>query len=274
MSQATLIIVGGPTASGKTKLAIDLAKHFNTEIISADSRQCYKEMNVGTAKPSEEEQAQVKHHFIDELSVTEEVNAGVFCNYAQQKINELSKSKSHIVVTGGTGLYIKALLEGLDDLPAIPDDFRNALKLEYINKGLVFYTEELKQKDPIHYSNVDLNNPSRVLRAIELIRYTGQPYSTLINKKEANKKYQSVNLCINLPRETLYERINQRVDTMMANGLLREVESLKPYRNQSSLHTVGYSELFDFFDGKITLEKAIDLIKQHSRNYEIGRAHV
>ena len=153
------------------------------------------------------------------------------------------------------------------DLPAIPDDFRNALKLEYINKGLVFYAEELKQKDPIHYSNVDLNNPSRVLRAIELIRYTGQPYSTLINKKEANKKYQSVNLCINLPRETLYERINQRVDTMMANGLLREVESLKPYRNQSSLHTVGYSELFDFFDGKITLEKAIDLIKQHSRNY-------
>ncbi|MFM2156640.1 MAG: tRNA ((37)-N6)-dimethylallyltransferase MiaA [Bacteroidota bacterium] len=267
MSQPTLIIVGGPTASGKTALAIEIAKHFNTEIISADSRQCFREMNIGTAKPSEEECAQIKHHFIDELSVTDNVNAGVFCDYAHQKITALSQTKSCIVVTGGTGLYIKALLEGLDDLPPIPEDFRSALKLEYLTKGLTFFTEELKQKDPDHYAKVDLNNPSRVIRAIELIRFTGQPYSSLINKKEPIKKYPSINLCIDLPREILYERINLRVDKMIENGLVREVESLIPYRNHSSLHTVGYSELFDFFDGNSTLEEAIELIKQHSRNY-------
>jgi tRNA dimethylallyltransferase len=267
MSQPILIIVGGPTASGKTALAIEIAKHFNTEIISADSRQCFREMNIGTAKPSEEELAQIKHHFINTLSVSEDVNAGLFCDYAHQIIAELAQTKSHVVITGGTGLYIKALLEGLDDLPAIPEDFRNALKLEYLNKGLPFFTEELKQKDPDHYKNVDLNNPSRVLRAIELIRFTSMPYSALINKKEGSKKYNSINLCIDLPRETLYERINLRVDKMIEKGLVSEVESLKDYRNQSALRTVGYAELFDFFDGKSTLEKAIELIKQHSRNY-------
>lgn len=267
MSQPTLIIVGGPTASGKTALAIEIAKHFNTEIISADSRQCFKEMNIGTAKPSKEELAQIKHHFINVLSVSDEVNAGVFCDYAHQIITELSQTKSHVVITGGTGMYIKALLEGLDDLPPIPEDFRNALKLEYLNKGLSVFTEELKQKDPEHYKNVDLNNPSRLLRAIELIRFTGMPYSALINKKEVSKKYNSINLCIDLPRETLYERINFRVDKMIEKGLISEVESLKDYRNQSALHTVGYAELFDFFDGNSTLEKAIELIKQHSRNY-------
>ena len=267
MSQPTLIIVGGPTASGKTALAIEIAKHFNTEIISADSRQCFKEMNIGTAKPSKEELAQIKHHYINVLSVSDEVNAGVFCDYAHQLITELSQTKSHVVITGGTGMYIKALLEGLDDLPPIPEDFRNALKLEYLNKGLSVFTEELKQKDPEHYKNVDLNNPSRVLRAIELIRFTGMPYSALINKKEVSKKYNSINLCIDLPRETLYERINFRVDKMIEKGLISEVESLKDYRNQSALRTVGYTEIFDFFDGKSTLENAIELIKQHSRNY-------
>ncbi len=267
MSQPILIIVGGPTASGKTALAIEVAKHFNTEIISADSRQCFREMTIGTAKPSEEELAEVKHHFINTLSVFEEVNAGVFCDYVHQIITKLSPTKSHIVVSGGTGLYIKAMLEGLDDLPPIPEDFRNALKLEYLNKGLAFFTEELKQKDPAHYAIVDLNNPTRVLRAIELIRFTGQPFSNLINKKEASKKYNSITLCIDLPRETLYERINQRVDKMIENGLVSEVESLMAFRNQSALRTVGYAELFDFLDGNSTLENAIELIKQHSRNY-------
>jgi tRNA dimethylallyltransferase len=224
-------------------------------------------MNIGTAKPSEDELSQIKHHFINTLSVSEEVNAGVFCDYAHQIISQLSQTKSHVVITGGTGLYIKALLEGLDDLPAIPEEFRNEFKLEYSNKGLPFFTEELKQKDPEHYKNVDLNNPSRVLRAIELIRFTGMPYSALINKKEVSKKYNSINLCIDLPRETLYERINLRVDKMIEKGLVSEVESLKDYRNQSALCTVGYAELFDFFDGKSTLENAIELIKQHSRNY-------
>jgi tRNA dimethylallyltransferase len=267
MSQPTLIIVGGPTASGKTALAIEIAKHFNTEIISADSRQCFREMNIGTAKPSEEELAQIKHHFINILSVSDEVNAGIFCDYAHQIITELSQTKSHVIITGGTGMYIKALLEGLDDLPPIPEDFRNELKLEYLNKGLSVFTEELKQKDPEHYKNVDLNNPSRVLRAIELIRFTGMPYSALINKKEVSKKYNSINLCIDLPRETLYERINLRVDKMIEKGLISEVESLKNYRNQSALRTVGYAELFDFFDGNSKLENAIELIKQHTRNY-------
>ncbi|MFM7016677.1 MAG: tRNA (adenosine(37)-N6)-dimethylallyltransferase MiaA [Bacteroidota bacterium] len=267
MAKATLLIVGGPTASGKTKLAIEVAKHFDTEIISADSRQCFREMSIGTAKPSEVELATIKHHFIDHLSITEEVNAGVFCDFANQKIEELSKSKKFVVITGGTGLYIKALIEGLDDLPAIPEDFRNALKLEYVNKGLPYFVEELKSKDFIHYQTVDLNNPSRVLRAIELIRFTGQPYSSLINKKSKEKKYNAINFCIDLPRETLYERINLRVDQMINNGLVREVERLKNARHQSALQTVGYTELFDFFDGKITLEKAIELIKQHSRNY-------
>jgi len=267
MSKATLIIVGGPTASGKTKLAIDIAKHFDTEIISADSRQCFQEMNIGTAKPTLEELSQVKHHFINTLSVTQEVNAGVFCEYADAVISQLSETKKYIVVTGGTGLYIKALIDGLYDLPAIPEDFRNEIKLEFVKEGLTHFVNELKAKDPVHYQTVDLNNPSRVLRAIELIRFTNQPYSTLIKKKSDNKRYNAINFCIDLPRETLYDRINQRVENMMSSGLISEVESLKKHRTQSALQTVGYVELFDFFDGKTNLAKAIELIKQHSRNY-------
>lgn len=264
---ATLIVIGGPTASGKTGLAIELAKALNTEIISADSRQCFKEISIGTAKTSAEELNSVKHHFIDCFSISENVNAGKFTAIADKIIEELSKTKEYIIVTGGTGLYIKSLLEGLDNLPSVPEEFRNAIKNEFLSKGLDAFIEELKSKDPEYAQKVDLHNHARVLRSVELIRFTGKPYSTLIGQKLSAPRYNSVSFCIDLPRQQLYSRINQRVDLMMQQGLLKEVESVLKYKSNPALQTVGYKELFDYLEGKFNLEEAIDLIKQHTRNY-------
>jgi tRNA dimethylallyltransferase len=262
-----LIVIGGPTASGKTALAIELSLALETEIISADSRQCFKEISIGTAKPTTEELSKVKHHFIDCFSISEAVNAGVFSKIANELLsNELEKYK-YVVITGGPGLYIKALLNGLDDLPKVPTELREEVKQEFATKGLASFQEELKETDPKYYSLVDISNHARVLRAIELIRFTGKPFSSLIGNKEETTLYDSKCFTTNLERKLLYERINLRVDLMIENGLIEEVKSVYPFKNISALKTVGYSEIIDFIDQKYDLNTAIDLVKQHSRNY-------
>ncbi len=264
---ATLIIIGGPTASGKTGLAIELAKALDTEIISADSRQCFKEISIGTAKATASELNSVKHHFIDCLSVSETVNAGKFTAIADDVIAHLSKTKEYIIVAGGTGLYIKSLIEGLDNLPHIPDSFRKEIKSDFEAKGLESFVAELSANDPEYAAKVDLHNHARVIRAIELMRYTGKPYSSLIGSKPENPRYNSISFCIDIPRQQLYSRINQRVDSMMEQGLLEEVKSVFEYKSNPALQTVGYKEMFDYIDGKYKLDEAVDLIKQHTRNY-------
>jgi tRNA dimethylallyltransferase len=264
---ATLIVIGGPTASGKTGLAIELAKALNTEIISADSRQCFKEISIGTAKASTAELNSVKHHFIDCLSVSESVNAGKFTALADDVISRLSKTKEYIIVAGGTGLYIKSLIEGLDNLPHIPDSFRQETKRDYEIKGLESFVAELRNNDPEYAAKVDLHNHARVIRAIELMRFTGKPYSSLIGSKPEIPRYNSISFCIDIPRQQLYSRINHRVDLMMEQGLLEEVKSVYEYKSNPALQTVGYKEMFDYIDGKYKLDEAVDLIKQHTRNY-------
>jgi tRNA dimethylallyltransferase len=264
---ATLIVIGGPTASGKTGLAIELAKELNTEIISADSRQCFKEISIGTAKASPAELSSVKHHFIDCLSVSETVNAGKFTELADEVIAELSKTKDYIIVAGGTGLYIKSLIEGLDNLPHIPEEFRKEIKSDFEAKGLESFVNELRNNDPDYAAKVDLHNHARVIRAIELMRFTGKPYSSLIGSKPENPRYKSISFCIDIPRPQLYSRINNRVDQMMEHGLLEEVKSVNNFKANPALQTVGYKEMFDYIDRKFSINEAVDLIKQHTRNY-------
>jgi tRNA dimethylallyltransferase len=262
-----LIVIGGPTASGKTGLAIQLAQHFQTEIISADSRQCYRELTIGTAKPSEDELLLVKHHFINSHSISENLNAGSFSESGQELLKKLFKKFNVLVVAGGSGLYIKALLEGLDNLPAIDQEIRNELKQEFLQTGIEPLKEELKAKDSIYYDKVDRQNHQRIIRALEIIRTSGLPYSSFLGKKQKRNDFDLFNFAIDWPREQLYERIDLRVSKMMQAGLLEEVSGLVSFKNHPALRTVGYSELFDFFDGKTSLETAIDLIRQHSRNY-------
>lgn len=264
---AKLIVIGGPTASGKTGLAIQLAKELNTEIISADSRQCFREISIGTAKATTAELNSVKHHFINCLSVSETVNAGKFTAIADQVIADLSTKKEYIIVAGGTGLYIKSLIEGLDSLPPIPDAFRKDIKVEFETKGLAEFVIELTSLDPVYAQKVDLNNHARVLRAVELMRFTGKPYSSLIGNKGDSQRYHSIAFCIDIPRQQLYSRINHRVDLMIKEGLFEEVQSVLDFKSNPALQTVGYKEIFDFYDGKFSREEAVELIKQHTRNY-------
>lgn len=262
-----LIVIGGPTASGKTALAIELARVLKTEIISADSRQCFKEISIGTAKPSSEELSKVKHHFINCFSISEAVNAGLFSKIANDLLNNELAKQEYVVVTGGTGLYIKALLNGLDDLPSVPTSLRDEIKQDFLINGLTHFQEELKNADPEYHSIVDVSNHARVLRAIELIRFTGKPFSSLIGNKQQSTLIDAKCFTTKLERDLLYEGINLRVDLMIENGLVDEVKTVYPFKGMSALNTVGYSEIIDFIDGKYDLKTAINLVKQHSRNY-------
>ncbi len=265
-TEKTLITIIGPTASGKTALGIYIAKHFNTEIISADSRQFYKELNVGVARPSDQELGEVRHHFIADRSITAEYSAGKFETEALQKLNKLFEQHEKIVCVGGSTLYVQALLEGLDELPG-DMSIRSQLKKRLDEEGLQTLTQELLTRDPIYHAQVDLRNPHRILRALEVCLITGESYSALRKKNSAERTFGIIKIGLNPPREWLYERINKRVDKMMEQGLLNEVKNLDPLRHVNALQTVGYSELFDYLDGKLTLEQAIEKIKQHSRNY-------
>ena len=262
-----LIVLAGPTASGKTAAAIEVAKHFNTVVVSADSRQFYREMSIGTAKPSVEELTAVKHYFIDSLSITETYTAGDYEKQCLELLTELFKVHDVVVLAGGSGLFIKAVCEGFDEFPDADPEVRNRLNNELDDKGLSYLQEKLKAADPEYYQRVDINNPQRVIRALEIFESTGKQYSSF-RKSTGNKRpFRILKFGLNLPREVLYNRINYRVDIMVQQGLVDEARSLLPYRHLNALNTVGYSELFDYFDGKTDLQTAIALIKQNTRRF-------
>lgn len=262
----TLLIIQGPTASGKTKLAIDLALHFDTQIISADARQFYCEMSIGTAKPSDIELAQAKHHFINSHSIQQDFTAANFAKEASILLHRLFETKKFVVLVGGSNMYIDALIDGLDDIPSDVSLKKELNSILEIN-GIDEFLEELKEKDPETYVSIDKNNPHRVLRAIEAIRLTGKKVSELKQGLKKDNPFNTIRFAIEWERDILYNRINQRVDAMMKEGLLEEVQSLMPQRSLNALKTVGYTELIKHLDGEITLDSALDQIKQHTRNY-------
>ncbi len=265
--QKTLIVVVGPTAVGKTALAIQLANHFKTSIISADSRQFYQEMSIGTAKPNAEELAQASHYFINSHSIAEEYTAGDFEREALVRLAVLFKSTDVVIAVGGSGLFVRALTEGLDDLPKAGEQIRDKLNEWFRNEGLEPLKQRLQEIDPTYYEKADIDNPQRVIRAIEIFEASGKPISFFMNKQKVERPFQVITIGLNTDREWLYNRINQRVDLMMEAGLLEEVKSLLPFRNKPALLTVGYAEIFEYLDGKISLEDAVSQIKQNSRRY-------
>lgn len=299
MKEKQCIIVAGPTAIGKTAEAIRLAKLYSTSIISADSRQCYHELNIGVARPTDEELKEVKHYFIANHSITENISAATFAKEASAYLDEIFKDHEIAIVCGGTGLYIKALVEGLDDIPPIPDEIRAEVIQLYKEKGIDGLRNRLLKLDPLFAERGDVHNPQRMMRALEVVVFTGRSIFEFHQKREEGEgtrderrgtrdkgeykdnndnndnNYNNYNNAtitftyriIELPREELYNRINKRVDLMIEEGLEDEVRSLIAYKNLPALQTVGYKEFFEYFDGKCTREEAIEKIKQHTRNY-------
>ncbi len=262
-----LVVIGGPTASGKTGVAIALAQHYQTAILSADSRQFYREMHIGTAKPTVEEQAAAPHYFVDFLSIEQSYSVGDFERDALAQLDVLFQQHDLVLLCGGSGLYIKALCEGLDQFPEVPPAIRQELQQVYAEQGIEALQEELQRVDPIYYAQVDLHNPQRLMRALEVCRASQRPYSSFRKQKSAKRSFQPIYLRLDWERSQLYDRINQRVDLMIEQGLEAEAKALYPMRVLNALQTVGYQELFDYFDGTISLEEAIELIKRNSRRY-------
>ena len=263
----TIYIIVGPTASGKTAHAIALAQQLQTEIISADSRQCYREMNIGVAKPTSEELETIPHFFINNLGVTEEVNAKVFEKSALVFAKKIFEKNDSAVMAGGTGLYIKAFCEGIDLMPEVENETREKLRKAYFENGIQWLQEEVQKKDDAFWQQAEKNNPHRLLRALEIKETTGISILEFQKKEKVQRAFKIVKIGLELPMPVLYERINYRVEKMMQQGLLQEVENLLPYRNYPALQTVGYKELFEYLDGKCTLSEAVEKIKQHTRNY-------
>jgi tRNA dimethylallyltransferase len=265
--QKTCIVISGPTAVGKTSVAVELAAYFGTEIISADSRQCYKELNIGVAKPDEVELARVKHHFISSHSIHESITAVEFERYALNAIETIFENNDVAVLVGGTGLYIKAFCSGLDPIPAIAPEIRNAIIQQYELLGIDWLTESLIQKDADFVKFGEMKNPRRMMRALEVIESTGNSIISFQSRQIKVRDFKIVKFGLELPRTELYKRINLRVDVMMQSGLLKEIESLVPYQKLNALQTVGYTELFDFINGNQSLDEAVNMIKQNSRHY-------
>ena len=263
----TLIIIAGPTAIGKTTLAIQLAQHYKCDILSADSRQFYREMNIGTAKPDAEELAAAPHHFIDSLSIEDAYSVGDYERDALKKLEDIFAKNDKAVLVGGSGLYIKALCEGLDVFPDVPEEVKVQLEKELEENGLADLEVELKEKDPEYFAEVDSSNSRRVLRALSIIRATGKTFSSFRTRNISPRPFQCIYIALTSDREQLYARINLRVDKMLEAGLLDEVKELYPKRNLKSLQTVGYQEFFKHFDGEISLEEAVELVKRNSRRY-------
>lgn len=265
--QKKLIIITGPTAIGKTGLAVFLAQQLHTEIISFDSRQFYKEMKIGTAVPTDEELAEVPHHFIQNLSIHDDYTVGDFEQDALKKIEELFQKYDSLVMVGGSGMFEKAVTEGLDEFPDVNPNFRQELIQELETEGIEKLQEELKMADFAYYQQVDLSNHQRLIRALEIIRGTGKPFSSFRKNKSAERNFKVIKIGLELPREEIYNRINRRVDLMMEEGLLEEVRSLYEFKHLNSLQTVGYRELFDYLDGKTELDFAVEEIKKNTRRY-------
>jgi len=265
-SDKQLIVIQGPTACGKTALSLMLAKHFQTEIISADSRQFYTEMEIGTAKPSEEELHSVRHHFINSDSVHHLVTAAEYEQRGLEILRQLFSNYQTVIMVGGSGMFADALIDGLDPVPT-DETVKNRLTERYENEGLDKLVQELVALDGSATETIDLKNPMRVIRALEVILITGKPFSSFKSQQPKKRFFKVRRFAIDLPREILYERINKRVDSMMKNGLWKEVEALYPYKELKTLQTVGYQEFFEYLDGKFSLEEAIELVKRNSRRY-------
>ncbi len=261
-----LIVIEGPTASGKTSLGVELAQRWNTVVLSADSRQFYKELAIGTAKPSVEEMEGVKHYFVDSHFLEDEVSSARFANEALAVLEKEFQVHDKILMVGGSGMFIDALCVGLDDIPK-SKELREVITKEWEEKGLEPLLQELKKTDPEYFEQVDKENPMRIIRAIEVIRLTGEPFSKQRTRSEKDHFFEVKRFVIHHDREVLYQRINARVDLMIEAGLLNEAKSVENLKHLSALRTVGYTELFDYFEGKISLERAIDLIKQNTRRY-------
>jgi len=263
-----LICILGPTAIGKTSVSITLAKNFHTDIISCDSRQFYKEMRIGTAVPDDEDLNQVKHHFIQHMSIFDDYSVGDYEKDALSKINEIFKSKDSLLLTGGSGLYQKAVLEGLDYFPKVDKKIRQMLNETYQKQGLQPLQNLLKKRDPDYFKVVDLQNPHRIIRALEICVGTDQAFSSFIRaNKKTNRNFKVIKIGLFKDRQVIYDRIEQRVDKMFADGLLNEAKSLYKYKDLNALQTVGYKEVFDFLDGKISLDQAKTEIKKNTRRY-------
>ncbi|MEC3875662.1 tRNA (adenosine(37)-N6)-dimethylallyltransferase MiaA [Chryseobacterium salviniae] len=267
MKNKNVISVVGPTGIGKTRLAIDLANYFNTEIISCDSRQFFKEMKIGTASPSEEELAEAPHHFIGNLSVEEYYSIGQYEEDALKKLNELFEKYDTVILVGGSMMYEKAVIEGLNDLPEADEENQKKLQDIFENEGIEKLQEILKDLDPEYFSIVDIHNHRRLLRAIDVIWQTDKKYSELIAVSQDSRDFNTTRIGIEAPREELYDRINRRVDIMMEKGLLDEAKSLEKFKHLTALNTVGYAELFKYFDGEWDLDFAVSEIKKNSRRY-------
>ncbi|WGQ08508.1 tRNA (adenosine(37)-N6)-dimethylallyltransferase MiaA [Pedobacter gandavensis] len=263
----TLVVIVGPTGIGKTALAIELARHFSTEIISADSRQFFKEMEIGTAKPSQEELNAAPHHFINSHSITTLFSTGDFEIQALQLMEELFKKQDLLIMVGGSGLYIDAVCNGLDDLPDTDLNIREQLKQQQKNEGIESIKQQLKIHDPEYYEKVDQANPQRMVRGLEFFLSTGEKLSSYQTNSKKQRPFNIIKIGLNMDRAALYQRINDRVDQMMDSGLLEEVKGLQEYRKYNALNTVGYSELFDYLDGHTPIEAAVDKIKQNTRRF-------
>lgn len=262
-----VIIITGPTAVGKTAVAIDVAKYFQTEIISADSRQCFHELNIGVARPSLEELQQVPHHFIASHSIHQTLSAADFEEYALNKVAKIFEKNDFVVMAGGTGLYIKAFMQGLDAIPDVPSTIRKNISVQYEQKGMEWLKSQLQDMDPLYASEGEMQNPQRMMRALEVVTATQQSILSFRRQQIKQRDFEVIIVQLVLPRELLYQRINARVDQMMNQGLLEEVEKLYHSRHLNALQTVGYSEIFDYMEGKFSIDDSIDKIKQHTRHY-------
>ena len=262
-----LITISGQTASGKTNLSIRLAQNLNCSIISCDSRQFYKEMSIGTAVPSKLELSKANHYFIHHKSVKDNYTVGDFQNDALKLIVNLFKKDDYIILTGGSGMYMDAIVNGIDKFPKIKLGVRELLNEKYNSRGILFLKNKLKELDPEYYDIVDVNNHRRLIRALEVCISTGKPYSSFLNKKNKKYDFESVNFCIKVDRELLYKKINYRVDKMISDGLIKEAKTLLNFKDLNPLNTVGYKELFEHFKGNLTKSQAIEKIKQNTRRY-------
>ena len=263
----TCILIVGPTAVGKTSVAIQVAQHFNTEIISADSRQCFRELNIGVAKPSPEELAAVKHHFINSHSIKKEVNAAVFEQYALEKIGAIFSKSDFAVMAGGTGLYVRSFCSGMDEVPVIKPEIREKIIADFEWEGLEWLQKEVEKTDPLYFAKGEIKNPQRMMRALEVKRTTGRSIIEFQTQQKKQRDFNIIKIGLELPKDELHRNINKRVDAMMQQGLLAEVKKLEPFKKMNALQTVGYRELFGHLAGDLSLEDAVEIIKINTRQY-------
>ena len=267
MKNKTCVVIVGPTAVGKTAVALQLAKDLDTQIISADSRQCFKELNIGVAKPSLEQLNEVPHYFINSHSIKEEMNAAVFEQYALEKVEEIFKQHDFALLVGGTGLYVKTFCGGIDEVPLVKSEIREKINADFEWEGLEWLQKEVEINDPLYFAKGEIKNPHRLMRALEVKLSTGRSIIDFQTQKIKERDFNIIKIGLELPREELYQRINKRVEEMMQQGLLEEVKKLQPFKKLNALETVGYRELFGYFEGDLALEDAVEVIKINTRHY-------